>query len=64
MRIYTIYFELYGKKMKTDIPALDEEGAKRILEKKIIYHKITSKPHPLFKEVNDIFDYLKHKFKF
>jgi hypothetical protein len=37
---YTVYFELFGKKMKTTIDADTEEMAKSIIRDKIIFHKI------------------------
>ncbi len=40
MTKYKIYFELFGKKMSTEIFALNEERAKDILRSKIIFHKI------------------------
>ena len=40
MKVYKIYFEFYGKKMKTKIQARDENDAKEILLKKIKFHKI------------------------
>ena len=40
MNKYTIYFEMFGRKMKTTVEGLDESDAKESLERKIIYHKI------------------------
>jgi len=40
MKEYTIFFELFGKKMKTTIHALSEERAKERLKEKIIFHKV------------------------
>lgn len=40
MKQYTIYFELFGKKMKTTIEANSEVEAKNKLKEKIIFHKI------------------------
>lgn len=62
MKIFTLYFELYGKKMKTDIVAVDVDDAKRQLEKKIVYHKVESKPIPKTNG-EDVFEYLKRVFK-
>lgn len=36
----TVYFELYGKKMKTSVKASSDEEAKKIIKEKIIFHKI------------------------
>lgn len=43
MKDFIIYFELYGKKMKTTIPAQTEDQAKQILKDKIIFHKVQEK---------------------
>lgn len=37
---YILFFELYGKKMKTVIEARSASDAKNILKDKIIFHKI------------------------
>ena len=49
---YTVYFELFGKKMKTDVEAKNEEHAKEIIKSKIIIHKVENKT----------LDYLKYIF--
>jgi hypothetical protein len=46
MNEYTLYFSLYGKKMKTTVSASSEQEAKQIVRDKIVFHKI---------ETNDIF---------
>jgi len=42
--LYTIYFEIYGKKMKTDVeaktPHQAQEKLAEIVANKIIYHKV------------------------
>lgn len=40
MKTYTIYFELFDRKMKTSVEAKSKEQAKQILKDKIIFHKI------------------------
>lgn len=55
---YTVYFELYGKKMKVkDIKAGTESGAKQEVMKAIKFHKIEEE----FNE-GDIFDMFKEIF--
>jgi hypothetical protein len=44
MKQYTIYFEIFGKKMKTTLSAFDEEQAVRLLKEKIVFHKIEQTP--------------------
>jgi len=36
----TVYFSLYGKKMKCRIEAYDRDGAIKILKDKIIIHRV------------------------
>ena len=38
--IYTVYFEIYGKKMKTEIEAKSEAHAKQIIKDMIVFHKV------------------------
>ena len=48
MKGYVIYFEFFGKKMKTNIYAENEKEAKEILQKKIIIQKIEKKKMKIF----------------
>lgn len=52
---YILYFELYGKKMKTVIEASSANEAKNKLKEKIIFHKIDveNKDNPF--DIPDIF---------
>ena len=43
---YEIWFELFGRKMKTTIAAISEGQAKSILMSKIVFHKIKVKGVP------------------
>lgn len=40
MKTYIIYFEIFGKKMKTIIEADSKKEAKQKVKDKIIFHKI------------------------
>lgn len=40
MNTYTIFFELYGKKMKTTVKAKSESEAKKLIAEKIIFYKV------------------------
>ena len=40
MKTYIIYFEIFGKKMKTIIEADSKSEAKQNVKDKIIFHKI------------------------
>ena len=46
MKPYDIYFEIFGKKMKTTLEANSEEDAKYRLMGKIIFHKVVVKHNP------------------
>lgn len=39
-RNYTVYFELFGKKMKHTLWATSQESAKEQILQKVIFHKI------------------------
>jgi hypothetical protein len=43
MKEFTVYFELFGKKMKITIFAENESTAKELIRGKIIFHKIERK---------------------
>ena len=43
MEYFDVYFELYGKKMKTTVYAHNKTGAKKIIREKIVFHKIVKK---------------------
>lgn len=57
---YEIWFELFGKKMKTTIAAISEDQAKSILMSKIIFHKVKVKGDP---DSDDILNTLKDMFR-
>ena len=40
---YTVYFEIYGKKLKTEVEAKSIEQAKYVVASKIIWHKVEPK---------------------
>lgn len=59
MRKHTIYFEIFGKKLKTTVMANNEREAKELIKNKIIFHKIQAERDVGF----DIFDFLTNKTK-
>ena len=64
MRIYTILFEIYGKKMKANITAYNQENAISELKNKIKIHKISSDDvQGNKKETKDVFEKLSKMFK-
>lgn len=44
MNKYTVYFELFGHKMKTTVLAKNEQAAKDFVFNKIIFHKVEFVP--------------------
>ena len=55
MRNYTVYFEIYGKKMKTTVIANNEEEAKDFVKNKIVFYKI-DKPKDEFNQSMDMME--------
>jgi len=51
---YKVYFEIFGKKMKTEVNAISSEAAKKAVKDKIIFHKV--------EEVDNMVDHLKDMF--
>jgi len=57
MKKYDIYFEVFGKKMRTTITAPNKDVAKQVIKDKIIFHKIEMQ-----RDFGDtIFDFLNMK---
>lgn len=53
---YTVYFELFGKKMKTKILAESKEDAQNIIKSKVKFHKIIIDKNDEFNQCIDVFD--------
>lgn len=53
--MYTVYFELFGKKMKYTVKADSEEGAKYKIMGKVKWHKIVKQEDDVLKGLKDIF---------
>ena len=58
MNTYTIYFELFGKKMKTTVQADSEIKAKDIIRYRIIFHKVedVTKADDILDQIRDMFN--------
>ena len=54
MKLYNVYFEIFGKKMKASIEAKTREEAYQKVKDKIIFHKITELVEKEDQEGNDI----------
>ena len=60
MNEYTLYFDFYGKKMKTIIEATSEEKAKEIVRKNIKFIKVEKKGFDIFEELNKLLNGFKN----
>lgn len=58
MKEFEVYFEIYGKKMKAVVEARDPQDARRIVQGKIVWHKVVEVPP------EDPVDHLKKMFGF
>ena len=47
MRLFDVYFEFYGRKMKTQVLSDNEESAKDEIKNKIIFYKIEQSKDPI-----------------
>lgn len=56
MKNYTVYFEIYGKKMKTKVLAETKKDAKNQIRGKIKFHKVLKDEKDEFNQVTDIMD--------
>lgn len=52
--LYTVYFEIFGKKMKYTVRASSEEDAKYQIMGKIIWHKVTTENMYNSKGIDDL----------
>lgn len=56
MKTWTVYFELFGKKMKTEVEADSFYAAQLKVKDKIIFHKTVEKPVSQSEQkIDDIF---------
>lgn len=56
MKNYTVYFEIFGKKMKTKILAESKENAEQQIKDKIIFHKVVVDEQDEFNKAVNILD--------
>lgn len=57
MKNFDVYFEIFGKKMKTRILAENQEKAKEEVKNRIVFHKV-EKSNEEFNQCIDILDEL------
>lgn len=55
-RNFTVYFEMYGRKMKTNVIAKSTDEAKRKVSERLIFHKIEITPNDEFNKAMNIMD--------
>lgn len=60
MPIFKVYFEIYGKKMVAKVSADNKFHAQKVVQDKIIFHKVEQSNDPM-DEFNDIVDKLTKK---
>lgn len=53
MKTYIVYFEIFGKKMKTEVKAKDPAKARQQVIDKLIFHKVEVKDNGF--DIPDIF---------
>ena len=56
MNTYIIYFEIFGKKMKTIVNASSKLEAKKVVKNKIIFHKIEGEENIAENNKDEFFD--------
>jgi hypothetical protein len=56
MKNYIVYFEIFGKKMKTKILAESKEKAEQQVKDKIIFHKVVIDEQDDFNKIMDTLD--------
>ena len=62
MKDFDVYFEIFGKKMKTTVAAFDKNSAETAVKNKITFHKIEESNIIFNKEDDDIFNGLMDMF--
>lgn len=55
-RNYDVYFELFGKKMKTTVLAENEADAKTEVKAKIVFYKVAETPNDEFNQAASMLD--------
>lgn len=53
---YSVYFEIFGKKMKAKVLAESEEEAQQKVKSKIIFHKTVIEKKDEFNQAMDLMD--------
>lgn len=56
MKNFEVYFELFGKKMKTTVLARDKDDAKESVQNSITFYKVEEKLKDVFNDCIDMLD--------
>ena len=56
MKKYTVFFEIYGKKLKTVVYAESEAKAREIVKNKVVFHKIEEVADPQVEYLKNLFN--------
>jgi hypothetical protein len=62
MKTWTVYFELFGKKMKTDVQADSPYAAQCKVKDKIIFHRTIESQSQTPKNEEDVFNSIRDIF--
>jgi hypothetical protein len=62
-KIFTVYFELFGKKMKTSVKADSIYAAQAKIKDKIIFHKCEERPLNEDEQLVDVMEMLNRVIK-
>jgi hypothetical protein len=55
MKDYTVYFEIFNKKLKTTIRAESKEAAKESIKNRIVFHRVEKKPDDGLDKIMGVF---------
>ncbi|WP_373399678.1 hypothetical protein V8V91_08475 [Algoriphagus halophilus] len=54
MKQYTVYFEIFNKKLKANVMAKSEEDAKQKIREKISFHKVEENQDEDWKNIEEM----------
>lgn len=52
---YKVYFEIFGKKMRTEVSANCPDSAKKAIRNKIIFYKVEEQEDEVLSRLKDMF---------
>lgn len=63
LKNYTVFFDIFGKKLKTTTLAYNEDQAKLNVRSAIVFHKVVDESKLTPSEIQDIKDFVNELFK-